>query len=108
MRTGKVYYKEKLAGVLKETDEGYEFLYSGEYLNNSDSNPVSLTLPMRKEPYTQKTMFSFFDGLVPEGWMLNLAVKNWKLNINDRMGLLLACCSDTIGAVSIIPDNKNE
>jgi serine/threonine-protein kinase HipA len=108
MRKGKIYFKNKLAGFLTETEEGYEFLYSDEYINDFDSKPVSLTLPLRKESFTQKTMFPFFDGLIPEGWMLNLAVKNWKLNINDRMGLLLTCCSDTIGAVSILPVNDNE
>jgi HipA N-terminal domain len=47
-------------------------------------------------------MFPFFDGLIPEGWLLELAEHNWKLNARDRMGLLLACCKDCIGAVSII------
>jgi serine/threonine-protein kinase HipA len=50
-------------------------------------------------------MFSFFDGLIPEGWLLRIAEKNWKLNERDRMGLLLACCKDCIGAVSIEPFN---
>ena len=46
-------------------------------------------------------LFPFFDGLIPEGWLLDIAEKNWKLNPRDRMGLLLACCKDCIGAVSI-------
>jgi len=45
--------------------------------------------------------FSFFDGLIPEGWMLNILVQNWKLNPSDRMGLLLACCEDCIGNVKV-------
>lgn len=108
MRKGKVFYKKKLAGTIIESEEGYEFIYTSKYLEDKDSRPVSLTLPLRKEPYKQKTMFAFFDGLIPEGWMLNLAVKNWKLKINDRMGLLLTCCSDTVGAVSIISDSEDE
>jgi serine/threonine-protein kinase HipA len=50
-------------------------------------------------------MFPFFDGLIPEGWLLEIAEKNWKLNARDRMGLLLTCCKDCIGAVSIEEDN---
>ena len=46
-------------------------------------------------------MFPFFDGLIPEGWLLDVAEENWKLDRRDRMGLLLACCRDCIGAVSI-------
>ena len=48
-------------------------------------------------------MFPFFDGLIPEGWLLDIAETNWKINQRDRMGLLLAFCKDCIGAVSIIP-----
>jgi serine/threonine-protein kinase HipA len=33
--------------------------------------------------------------------LLEIAEKNWKLNPRDRMGLLLACCKDCIGAVSV-------
>jgi len=47
-------------------------------------------------------MFSFFDGLIPEGWLLEVAEKNWKLDERDRMGLLMVCCTDCIGAVSIV------
>ena len=47
-------------------------------------------------------MFPFFDGLIPEGWLLDIATKNWKLNPNDRMGLLMTCCKDCIGAVGLI------
>jgi len=48
-------------------------------------------------------LFAFFEGLIPEGWLLDIAVTTWKINKNDRMGLLLACCRDCIGAVSVIP-----
>jgi len=53
-------------------------------------------------------LFSFFDGLIPEGWLLDIAEKNWKLDPRDRMGLLLACCRDCIGAVSIEEEREDE
>jgi serine/threonine-protein kinase HipA len=46
-------------------------------------------------------IITFFDGLIPEGWLLDIAEKNWKLNPRDRMSLLIACCEDCIGAISI-------
>jgi serine/threonine-protein kinase HipA len=67
----------------------------------SDSGPASLTLPLHEGSYTSKILFAFFDGLIPEGWLLNIAERNWKLNPRDRMELLLVCCKDCIGAVSI-------
>jgi serine/threonine-protein kinase HipA len=46
-------------------------------------------------------MFPFFDGLIPEGWLLLVALDNWKLDSKDPMGLLNVACRDTIGAVTL-------
>jgi len=100
MRKANVYMEKKLAGTLVEDEEGYSFTYDQEYLQ-SGPKPVSLTLPLQSESYRSKTMIPFFDGLIPEGWLLAIAEKNWKLNERDRMGLILVCCRDCIGAVSI-------
>jgi serine/threonine-protein kinase HipA len=104
-RSGKVYLKDVFCGVVSETDAGYLFEYSQEYLKLSDAQPVSLTMPLTDQPFQSKTLFAFFDGLIPEGWLLDIAEKNWKINYKDRMGLLLTCCKDCIGAVSV---EKNE
>jgi len=64
---------------------------------------VSLTLPLQEEPYHSDVLFPFFDGLIPEGWILDIVEKNWKINEKDRMGILLVACKDCIGAVSIEP-----
>ncbi|MHB1050891.1 MAG: HipA N-terminal domain-containing protein [Bacteroidota bacterium] len=101
MRSATIYFKEVFAGVLTEDEEGYTFSYDPEYLNKKDVKPISLTLPLQQKSFTSKTMIPFFDGLIPEGWLLAIAEKNWKLDNRDRMGLLLACCRDCIGAVSV-------
>ncbi len=92
----------KLAGLLTQNENGYTFEYDAAYLQN-EAPPVSLTLPITSQPYVSNIIFPFFDGLIPEGWLLDIVQKNWKLNPRDRMGLLLACCKDCIGAVSIHP-----
>lgn len=101
LRRGKVFYKDQLAGIIEESEEGYKFTYDENYLTTQNPQPVSLTLPLQTAAYDSKTMFPFFDGLIPEGWLLNIAEKNWKLDRRDRMGLLLNCCKDCIGAVSV-------
>ncbi|WP_313375244.1 HipA N-terminal domain-containing protein [Chishuiella sp.] len=106
MREGLVYYKDKFAGIITENEDGFIFKYDIEYLNDENSKPISLTLPKQIENYESKILFPFFDGLIPEGWLLNIAVKNWKLNTKDRFGLLLILCKDCIGSISIIPKNK--
>ena len=106
MRKAKVYMHNELAGYLTESEEGYSFVYDTKYLTGALAKPVSLTLPLQDKPHVSRTMIPFFDGLIPEGWLLEIAEKNWKLNARDRMGLLLACCRDCVGAVSIEEDNS--
>lgn len=107
MKTGKVFYKENFAGIITEDENGYSFTYNEEYLSSEIAEQISLTLPLQKEIFKSKTMFPFFDGLIPEGWLLDIAEVNWKINPRDRMSLLLTFCKDCIGAVSVVPfDNE--
>lgn len=104
MRRGKVYYKDVLAGIITETDDGdYVFQYTDDYVKIHSKDFISFTMPVSNKPYIDKRLFSFFEGLIPEGWLLDIASENWKINPNDRMGLLLACCRNCIGAVSVEP-----
>ncbi len=100
-RTAYVYVRETFAGTLKETDFGYSFIYDNDYLESENPTAVSLTLPIRAEEYTSKTLFAFFDGLIPEGWLLDIVSRNWKIDRKDRFGLLLVACKDPIGNVQI-------
>ena len=108
MRKAEIKYKGQTAGELIQDELGYTFFYKSNYLNKDSPEPVSLTLPLQEAPFESKTLFPFFDGLIPEGWLLDVAEKNWKLNPRDRMGLLLACCEECIGAVSVHPLNIEE
>ena len=93
---------DRWAGTLVENSEGYHFSYETEYAETG-GEPVSLTLPVTKEGYHSPVLFPFFDGLIPEGWLLEIAEKSWKIDARDRMSLLLASCKDCIGAVSVEP-----
>ena len=101
MKKGSVYKKETFVGIIWEDESGYHFQYDKLYLTKPKYGAISKTLPLRKEIYNHETMIPFFDGLIPEGWLLKIAVDNWKLNPRDRMTLLLTLCQDTIGDVSI-------
>ena len=103
IKEGNVYFGDIPAGTIRETDEGYEFVYDTAYLEMPDARPVSLTMPLSGKVYQSKTLFPFFDGLIPEGWLLDIAVEHWKVRPGDRFQLLMASCRDAIGAVSIIP-----
>ncbi|MBQ7205195.1 MAG: HipA N-terminal domain-containing protein [Muribaculaceae bacterium] len=108
MRQANVLYRDIVAGQLVEDDNGYTFTYNEDYLARADAEPISLTFPLTAKPCQSNVLFPFFDGLIPEGWLLDIATLNWKINPNDRMGLLLACCKDCIGAIGIVPRQNEE
>ena len=102
MRKAAIYYKDLLAGILTETNEGeYVFQYEEKYVKEHPKQFLTFTMPVSPKPYIDKRLFPFFEGLIPEGWLLDIAQKNWKLNPRDRMDILLKTCQDCIGAVSI-------
>lgn len=103
MKQAKIYMYNVFAGILTEDENGYKFEYDSDYLANEKAESISLTLPLTDKAYISNVLHPFFDGLIPEGWLLDIAEKNWKINNRDRMSLLLACCKDCIGAVSVQP-----
>jgi serine/threonine-protein kinase HipA len=109
MRQAIIKYNNIQAGVLKELDTGeYEFVYDERYIQSHPDWFITFKMPVRTQPYQSNRLFPFFDGLIPEGWLLSIASESWKINKNDRMGLLLACCQNTVGAVSVHPIPENQ
>lgn len=107
MKKAKVFYRDLFAGVLEETDNGYRFIYDDSYLKSDDPHAISLTLPLQETSYNNKVLFPFFDGLIPEGWLLDIGVEFWKIDPRDRFQLLLNLCRETLGAVTVQPfDNQ--
>ena len=106
MRKGNVFYKNFFAGEILESNDGdFIFQYDTKYVDEHPTDFLTFTMPVTLIAYKSNRLFPFFEGLIPEGWLLEIASKNWKINPNDRMGLLLACCQNCIGAVSVIPNS---
>ncbi len=103
-KIGRVFVDQSFSGLIEEREGLCIFTYDKTYLDLPGAKPVSLTLPLRRLPYEQKTMLPFFDGLIPEGWLLDIITDNWKVNPRDRMSLLLLACRDCIGNVSVLSE----
>jgi len=105
LRKAKVYYKDELAGVLKETDKGYIFQYDKDFINKNIS--ISVTLPVQEEAFESEKLFPFFRGLLPEGWYLNIVSATQHVDSKDFFGVLLSTTSvDTVGAVTVRRDDQ--
>lgn len=104
MRKAKIFYKNHLCGELIEDDLEYIFTYDSEYLKKVDAKPISLLLPLTNAPYHSNVLFPFFDGLIPEGYLEDVAIKKWNISYSDRFGILLKTGNNTIGAVKVVEE----
>lgn len=100
-KTARVYVHDHPAGILREEKEGG--LYRFSYLPDYAGSPVSLTMPVREEPYLFQEFPPFFDGLLPEGVQLESLLRRRKIDRRDYFSQLLAVGSDTVGAVTVFP-----
>lgn len=106
MRRARVCIAGRTAGALEELEAGgSRFTYAPAWLASPGARPVSLTMPLRKEPYVSKTLHPFFENLLPEGWLLEVSTAKLKISKDDVFGLLLATCRDCVGAVEILAED---
>lgn len=103
MRSCEVYVNSIKAGFLKEDDNGnFQFQYDSDYLKNEFAKPVSLTLPLRSEPYHSRYLFPTFANMLSEGENRRIQAQLFHLDPKDDFGIMLETCqNDTIGAVTI-------
>jgi HipA-like protein len=90
-------------GMIEELEQGTRFTYDAQWLARPEAVPVSLTLPLRAEPYDSRSLHPFFENLLPEGWLLEIATSKLRIPKDDAFGLLITMCADCIGAVEILP-----
>ena len=75
MRKAAIKIEDQLAGWLTQDEQGYHFVYDKAYAARPNVRPVSLTLPIQEAAFNSNVLFPFFDGLIPEGWLLDIAEK---------------------------------
>ena len=97
LRRATVFQHGNRAGELKETRSGWEFVYDDDY----DGFPVSLTLPVRREPYSFDRFPPFFDGLLPEGVQLDTLLRKHKIDRKDHFRQLVIVGEDLVGSVTV-------
>ena len=99
MRQAKVCVKGVQAGVLEELERGT--LYVFKYLDEYRGDPVSLTMPTKLKEIRFEGFPPFFDGVLPEGTMLEGLLRQKKLDKDDLFGQLLVVGADLVGAVTV-------
>lgn len=99
-RQAKVFVNDIFAGILSEENKKYTLVYNNEYLRNDGYPSISLTLSKSQAQYESNELFSFFRGLLQEGWLKELSERYLKIDPGDEFGLLVKNGHDCIGNVS--------
>jgi HipA-like protein len=104
---GLVFSNNLLAGYIEKDQQGhYKFEYENTYFEDANKPPVSLSLPKNQQVHYSSQLFSFFFGLLSEG--INKDIQCRALHIDERdhfRRLLLTAGDDTIGAVTVKPED---
>ncbi|MGD1277467.1 MAG: HipA N-terminal domain-containing protein [Tepidisphaeraceae bacterium] len=107
LRRGIVSLAGRRVGTIEEVaGGGTRFKYDSQWLKTPGAIPISVTLPLREEPYDSAGLHPFFANLLPEGWLLDFSTKQLKISKDDPFGLMLATCKECIGAVEIEDADK--
>jgi len=99
MRTANVYFQNTLCGRLKEVVPGEQYLF--QYVDEYEGSPISLAIPVRRDPYEFDRFPPFFDGLLPEGVMLEGLLRQSKIDKHDLFSQLIAVGGELVGAVTV-------
>ena len=101
-----VYFGESLAGHLSSTAEkGIVFSYTASYLD-AGLPPISLSLPLSTNEFTQKQCLPFFEGLLPEGDVKRRISDFLHVSETSTLKLLKELGGECAGMISILPEDE--
>lgn len=102
MRSARIFVNGNFAGFFTEIEKGGPYIFT--YEPGYSGRPISLTMPIQKPPYRFARFPSFFDGLLPEGIMLEGLLRQQKMDQFDYFSQLAAVGNDLVGAVTVVEE----
>lgn len=98
MNKANVYVEGSPAGqLIQHSATAYRFAYAAGY----SGPPVSLTMPVDAKEFLFESLPPFFEGLLPEGEMLEGLLRQKKIDRSDLFSQLIAVGADMVGAVTV-------
>lgn len=99
MRRAEVSMHGLPAGIIEEIESGEKYCFA--YYENYHGPPISLTMPVEEKEFGFDRFPPFFDGLLPEGPLLEGLLKQRKIDKYDYFSQLVAVGNDLVGAVTV-------
>lgn len=104
-----VFFGNKKAGSLESTENrGAIFVYDENYLNDKNSVPLSASLPLQREEFSQKQCIPFFSGLLPEEDSRKKIADYLHISESSTLKLLEALGGECAGLISILSEDDGD
>jgi serine/threonine-protein kinase HipA len=101
-----VYLNGVKAGVLCDDNGRMDFAYTAEYLSDIGSEPISYSLPLRKEAYSHAEVEPVFSNLLPDDIIRTRIGAILKIPRENTFALLKAIGGDCAGAVAFFQQGE--
>ena len=77
------------------------FEYDASYLESPDAQPLSLSLPLRQEPFKEAHFKPYFEGLIAEGAARRTLAAELQTSESDYLSILELCGRECIGDIVV-------
>jgi serine/threonine-protein kinase HipA len=99
-----VYLGEAKAGILEQDESGALTLaYDRDYLAGADARAISISMPLREEPYPDRVVRPFFSGLLPDEGARQRLAGALGISAGNAFALLEVIGGECAGALSLYP-----
>jgi serine/threonine-protein kinase HipA len=99
-----VYLQSDLVGHLSQDTGGQmHFQYVESWLDGSGAAPLSQSLPLRKERFSQKECRGYFGGILPEAGNREIVARNLGISARNDFAMLKEIGGECAGAVTFVP-----
>lgn len=106
-RTLDVYLAQELVGRLIQDDHGQiAFDYAASWLDQDGAFPISHSLPLRPERFTQKECRGFFGGILPEEGNRRVIARIFQISDKNDFAMLERIGGECAGALAFLPEGS--
>ncbi len=93
---------EPIGYLVKGDDADLSFAYNPQWLTDPNGHPLSLSLPLREDPFGDVPVRAWFGNLLQENDQLEATMARYGIERSDIAGLLENLGADCPGAVSVL------